>query len=251
MNSLQRFYQWIINTPALFQLQPPFEDFSKLSIPPLADDKHYCGNPRLGFLYQYLCTHALQQSQHYDLSLEEVQINAPSGQTLGAIDLILETPHQEYEHWEIAIKFYLLHQGTWFGPNAHDQLDKKLSRMLNHQLKMSQSDPFIQQYPQYENRSEHLLMQGRLYVNPFDHEPIPGHCLGYTLNTSQISGFWCYQHQWDRIGQPLYHLPKECWAAGIDVFGLPVERPEDRFIHGQTKEGEFWFVVPDDWPNNV
>ena len=76
----------------------------------------YRGNPRLGFIYQYLSTQLLISSGRYSLELEEFQINDTNGQTLGAIDLILKN-HQTnmQEHWEVAIKFYLLHQGIWYG----------------------------------------------------------------------------------------------------------------------------------------
>ncbi|MEF1212931.1 DUF1853 domain-containing protein, partial [Vibrio alginolyticus] len=30
----------------------------------------------------------------------------------------------------------------------------------------------------------------------------------------------------------------------------PIEKPLDRFIHAQTEDGQFWFVVPDSWPGD-
>ncbi len=113
-------------------------------------------------------------SPRYELVAEEIQLNDATGRTIGAVDLILkDVESNQHEHWEVAIKFYLLHQGVWYAPNAHDQLHKKLERMLNHQLKMSQREEFRQQLPLNSEPSEHLLMQGRLYVNPFSKEPIP------------------------------------------------------------------------------
>ncbi|MEF1256152.1 MULTISPECIES: DUF1853 family protein [unclassified Vibrio] len=248
MSQLERFYHWIAAAPSLFELKAPFESLEHL-IPPPLEASEYRGNPRLGFLYQYLCTELLKHSGHYQLEAEEIQVNQPSGQTLGAIDLILSnTIEQRLEHWEVAIKFYLLHQGTWYGPNAHDQLDIKLNRMLSHQLKMSARPEFLTQYPQYEDLSEHLLLQGRLYINPFSPEEVPQQCLGYRLNHSQISGYWCYQSQWEQIGEPLYPLEKPQWATGTDLFDTPIDKPNGRFVHAQSKEGQFWFVVPDSWP---
>lgn len=77
---------------------------------------------------------------------------------------------EHYEHWEVAVKFYLLHQGCWYGPNAEDRLDIKLDHMLNHQLPLSQHPLFIEQHPLWAGASQHLLMQGRLYTNPFSDE---------------------------------------------------------------------------------
>ncbi|KOO09774.1 type II citrate synthase, partial [Vibrio xuii] len=143
---------------SLFELTPPFVSFEDFNINPLKNSD-YAGNPRLGFLYQYLCTELITESGLYSVVLDEAQINHDNGQTLGAIDLVLKNHESgQLEHWEVAIKFYLLHQGTWFGPNAYDQLDKKLARMLTHQLKMSSSAPFKNQYPNLDNLTEHLLL---------------------------------------------------------------------------------------------
>ncbi|MEZ9231904.1 DUF1853 family protein [Vibrio amylolyticus] len=249
MNQLQRFYQWIASTPSLFQRQPPFADFLDLSTIPLPSSETYEGNRRLGFLYQHLCTKLIENVPKYHVELDEIQLNTPSGQTLGAIDLILRNNEtSQYEHWEVAIKFYLLHQGVWYGPNAHDQLDKKLDRMLTHQLKMSSIKEFTQHYAGYGDLSEHLLMQGRLYINPFTSEHVPTECLGFELNPSQIAGYWCYESQWELIEEPLYELEKSDWATGLTQFNRIQEKPTDRFIHAQAKSGKFWFVVPDKWP---
>ncbi|MCK6262180.1 DUF1853 family protein [Vibrio sp. ZSDE26] len=250
MNQLQRFYRWVASTPSLFQLQPPFVDFRGIDVSDLSSSEVYDGNRRLGFLYQHLCTKLIENIPDYQVELDEIQINSASGQTIGAIDLILHNiDTRSYEHWEVAIKFYLLHKGVWYGPNAHDQLDKKLDRMLSHQLKMSSVDEFTQKYDGFGSLSEHLLMQGRLYVNPFSPEPIPTECLGFELNSSQISGYWCYQSQWHLIDVPLYALEKSNWAIGTDTFDELEEKPKEGFIHAQTKKGKFWFVVPDKWPN--
>jgi hypothetical protein len=249
MNSLQRFYQWISDTPPLFKLNAPFVTMENIPTRALVENEEYDGNPRLGFLYQYLCSKLLENSPRYELIAEEIQLNNQSGQTIGAVDLILKNRETNaLEHWEVAIKFYLLHEGLWYGPNAHDKLHKKLDRMLNHQLKMSQRKEFHQQLSLTQIPSEHLLIQGRLYVNPFSQEPIPSECLGFELNPNQISGYWCYQRQWEQIGEPLYALPKPLWAIGSNECLKPIDKPTGRFIHAQTKSGQFWFIVEDTWP---
>lgn len=249
MNQLQRFYQWIATTPLLFENQVPFASIAHLPTTPLVASDEYSGNPRLGFLYQYLCTKLFETSSQYDVVIEEAQVNDHTGRTLGAIDLILKNNQtMQYEHWEVAIKFYLLHQGVWYGPNAHDQLDKKLDRMLTHQLKMSKTSEFLSRFPDFKDVSEHLLLQGRLYINPFIDEAIPDQCLGYTLNPSQISGHWCFQSQFNLINEPLYPLDKTHWATGLTDFDEPLTLPANRFVHAQTKQGKFWFIVPDSWP---
>ncbi len=248
---MKAFFNWIVHTPSLFHTTPPFEDFTAFDAP--IEPKHpfsYQGNQRLGFVYQYLCSQVFESSERFAIREEEIQINQ-QGQTLGAVDFILEDRQsKQMQHWEVAIKFYLLRQGKWYGPNAHDRLDKKLSRMLSHQLKLTYHPQFIAQKPQYAQLSEHLLIQGRLYINPFEPEPVPDECQGYLLDKSQISGKWCYFHQWPLINKPLYPLEKQQWASGLETFDQPLSQPSGRFIHAQACDGEFWFVVNNSWPND-
>ncbi len=250
MNQLHRFSQWIANTPPLFNITTPFVSLQplKVTIPSVSN---YQGNPRLGFLYQHLCSEILACHPNYEIKLEEVQVNRENGQTLGAIDLILQNfASNGYEHWEVAIKFYLLHEGTWFGPNAHDQLDKKLDRMLNHQLKMSSTPEFTASHPDYDDISQHLLLQGRLYINPFSPETLPNECMGYAINPSQINGYWCYESQWEMISEPLYELDKPYWATGLESFDSPIKSVSGKFTHAQAESGKFWFIVAESWPND-
>lgn len=186
-------------------------------------------------MYQHLCTAALANSEQYEIIAEEIQLNDSDGKTIGAIDLILKNRTlDQLEHWEVAIKFYLLHEGVWYGPNAHDQLHTKLDRMLSHQLKMSERPEFRQMLPLDQSPKERLLMQGRLYINPFSNEVPPKECLGFALNPSQINGYWCYQSQWSLINKPLYHLSKPNWAIGTDDFSQPIENQwSDLSMHKQ------------------
>lgn len=62
--------------------------------------------------------------------------------TLGELDFIYQTPHQQIVHLEAAVKFYLFSPTTdsidplaaYIGPNGRDRLDKKWQRLINHQL---------------------------------------------------------------------------------------------------------------------
>jgi hypothetical protein len=213
---------------------------------------YYDGNPRLGFLYQELCRRLFDQHPHYRMIAEEVQLQQDK-RTIGAIDFLLEnTQENRVEHWEVAIKFYLLKQGIWYGPNAKDRLDIKLSRMLEHQLTMTDTQTFQNAFPELGKITKHLLMQGRLYINPFECEDVPINCLGLPIEQQNINGFWCYQNQFEQITEPLYVLNKSYWATGLQNFGdmAPITKLPKHFIHCQAQSGYFWFVVPNDWPNN-
>jgi hypothetical protein len=254
MQTIKDFITWISESQSLVMGHSSVaKGFPKVSPQSSSqDDSEYQGNPRLGFLYQELCRRLFEQSDSHSVFAEEIQLQQ-NGRTLGAIDFLIKKPdQQQLEHWEVAIKFYLLKDGLWYGPNAKDRLDKKLSRMLDHQLKMSDTPAFKALLPNIVSPSQHLLMQGRLYINPFDQEKIPTHCLGLDINLQRVTGYWCYQSQFHLIDEPIYRLEKPLWATGNplraeydSVSALP-----KHFIHCQSESGQFWFIVPDDWPQS-
>ncbi|MBF8999523.1 DUF1853 family protein [Vibrio nitrifigilis] len=245
--NLQQLAQWIISTPCLLKGNAPVESHSPFTSNTTMLKNEYTGNRRLGFLYQFLCAELFHQHAKYQDIYEELQINQ-EGRTLGAVDFVLRTTEGQLEHWEVAVKFYLLHQGYWYGPNAQDRLDLKLNHMLNKQLPFSQSSAFIQAYPEFTDPTQHLLMQGRLYTNPFEPETVPQQCLNITINTDQIQGHWCYQSQQQRITTPLYLLEKHQWLTGADAQSPEYHGDAKGFVHCQDSNGKFWFIVPDSWP---
>ncbi len=247
-----KFYQWIVKRPNLV-IEPqltvnPDTLAAQQSLPDVIPHK------RLGFYYQDVVKAMINHSEHYRVVADELQVEH-QGSTLGAIDYIVEERSNNtpvLQHWEIAIKFYLLHHGQWFGPNARDRLDLKLDKMLQKQLKLTHHAAFIEQYPKYCQLPSQLLLQGRLYTNPFVDEPIPHSCSGLTLEPSTIDGHWCYFNQLDLIGKPLYRVGKPQWATG-EHHGQLFEATEgklNRAAHCVDEDGQFWFIVPNEWPNN-
>jgi uncharacterized protein len=246
---LNRFTQWIINTPALLAENHPIVGCSPFDADSSLEPHGYQGNPRLGFIYQHLFSRLFSASEKLNITAEEIQIN-DNGKTLGAIDFIVETQSHQHQHWEVAIKFYLLYKAQWYGPNANDRLDKKLDHMLTHQLNMSSHPLFVSQYPKWQPITKRLLLQGRLYINPFLNHPIPEYCLGYQITKSQISGYWCFHSQLKQVKETLYPLEKHQWATGCLDKKSRYQGAADGFAHCQDNNGHFWFIVPDSWPNN-
>ncbi|MFA0447905.1 DUF1853 family protein [Vibrio breoganii] len=251
VSTLSQFADWIATTPPLLHGDEiivealPFQTLC-------AEKMHtYTGNPRLGFIYQYLCEQLFIHHPSLSITTTELQLS-DNGRTIGELDFILHNhQHDRFEHWEVAIKFYLLHGDKWYGPNAIDRLDKKLKHMLERQLQHTQSDIFIRQYPQWKDLSQHLLMQGRLYINPFEAHTVPTHCEGKKINTSQVVGYWCHQNQANQIDEKLYRLDKPLWATGRTENSPLLDGIQGKILHCQSESGRFWFIVPDDWPNNI
>lgn len=246
-DTLTAISQWIIRQPSLLlpeQAPVSANPFTPLS-PKTEDD--YQGSARLGFVYQELCRRLFARHPDYRIIAQEVQLREGK-QTVGAIDFLLRHKEQT-EHWEVAIKFYLLKEGLWYGPDSRDRLDIKLARMLDHQLTISNTPAFKSVFTDIGPVTPKLLMQGRLYLNPFTPEPLPQHCLGHPLNLEQAKGLWCHQHQMKQIDEPLYQLEKRYWIMGNPKLTIPVTQlPTDRAIHCQSASGQFWMIVPNSWP---
>ncbi len=85
----------------------------------------------------------LRHDPSYELLAENLQVRE-GGHTHGAFDFLVRSSGGEVEHWEVALKYYMKRYdetdwSAWVGPNKVDRLDKKLSRMRDHQLPLSSS----------------------------------------------------------------------------------------------------------------
>ncbi|WP_226926530.1 DUF1853 family protein [Grimontia hollisae] len=208
----------------------------------------YEGSHRIGFYYQWLIKQCLKQSIRYQLLAEELQVERER-QTLGAIDFVVENACGEIEHWEVAIKFYLSVEGEWRGPNAKDTLAKKYHKMSSHQLMLSSTAEYRRQYPQFPITKRRLLLQGRLYINPFLSNagmPTP-----QNLNTARMTGNWCWPHQLPE-DKDFYVLGRNQWITSPCIETLPVFTLSDtltRAVHLIDESNKRWFVVPESWPS--
>jgi uncharacterized protein len=212
----------------------------------------YSGNQRLGFYYQWLWLKIINAHSNYELIAEEVQLQWKN-QTVGAIDfLVRNKKNNKIEHWEVAIKFYLEHQGYWIGPNAKDQLDRKINRMSSHQLELTHHNAYhTQYYSTYGQPAvKRLIMQGRR----FNHDTTTNHQSSIKINPNSLTGKWCFQAEAKTMssnGIQLRELSKQHWlsppayeelTAVLDTASLV--RPTQAI----TPDNQIWFVVPDEWP---
>lgn len=147
----------------------------------------------------------------------------------------------------MAIKFYLAFDGQWYGPNAKDTLAKKYQKMRSHQLALTQSDAFLAQHPDIKIAHRRLLLQGRLYrgldADTYSESNPPG------IPPTCVNGYWRYANQLSEE-QTLYSLERVQWMTGphqgsrspLDV--SEIHRP----VHCVDDAGDFYFIVPSDWP---
>ena len=97
---------------------------------------------KLGLYAEDLFLHFLHHQTEYELILHDQQI-FQNKQCIGAMDFIIRTPSGEIEHWEMAIKYFLQRTPStdWIdfvGPSHVDSMHRKLSKMVDRQLKLTQ-----------------------------------------------------------------------------------------------------------------
>lgn len=125
---------------------------------------------RLGQYFEALWHFYLLDQERFQLLAYDWQ-QVVAGTTLGAFDFIVRDKQlQRIEHWEVAVKFYLITDpdtayGDARGVNPRDKLRHKLEHMLHHQLRLSLhpqiGERLLRQGLMPENHR--LILKGRLY----------------------------------------------------------------------------------------
>lgn len=207
----------------------------------------YEGNQRLGFYYQWLWQQLIIHHPDFELVAEELQLHEDK-RTLGAIDfLVFNKSMNQLEHWEVAIKFYLAHQNRWLGPNSADNLDRKINRMVDHQLAMTSHQAYQTQYAETLGQPvcQRLIVQGRL----FDHFRYEESGSGLSINPCVNKGLWCFQSQADTLS--LRALSKREWLTPPAYVPTTLEMDVSTITvptQGIDACNRLWFIVPDHWP---
>jgi len=155
-------------------------------------------------------------------------------QTLGELDFLFMSENQILLHWETAVKFYLYYQDengniVWYGPNAIDRLDIKLTRMKNHQLRLFETE-----------QGEELLRQLHQKLN-FDHVQTQAFVKGYLfypltkegwnrqsqspeVSPHHLRGWWCYQHDLKNLVNSMQFSDKFRWLIVSRAHWLAPQR---------------------------
>ncbi|QTO47316.1 DUF1853 family protein [Burkholderia latens] len=214
-------------------------------------------------------------------SLRLVAANLPlrsNGKTLGEVDFLVDAPGGQRLHWELAVKCYLCAPvpgdaslADFVGPNLVDRLDRKRSRLLDHQLRLSDRHGFA--LLGYGAPSDaQMFIRGWLF---YPHGvPLPP--VSAEIAADHSHGFWLTHAQWPRWasaqpgGAAWSVLPRLAWLAprraGADAALEPLAHSLTlpsilnarqapaligvyrRYDDGVWRETARGFIVPDDWP---
>jgi hypothetical protein len=262
----------------------------------LLDALRRARSPRLGIYYEALWQYFIAQDEQLSLIANNLQVEK-NKQTLGEFDLIYQDlPSGDYVHLELAIKFYLncssrqqdenpvLDTGLeyWLGPNQIDRLDKKLARMLEHQIMLSENSEAklaLEELGVHRLRKSIALKGMLFYPNALSAAPINNATMASNesiLAADHPQGSWLnFQHfpaicnratHWKKLARvnwisPAYHPPTGDstsllkpqqmmdWLNGyFSRFWQPV------MISAMTQHGagygeqQRYFITADNWP---
>jgi hypothetical protein len=154
-------------------------------------------NPRLGYYFESLVEYWLLHA--YPRLISHVQVEDEQ-RTVGEFDfLIVDSTVNTIQHWEVAVKFYLQYREkdgsvTWYGPNPRDRLDKKIHRLLDHQITLSLQPAAKLKLNQLglptSPVSPHLLVKGYLFY-PSAQWPV-AQASQALLSPRHLRGWWTY-----------------------------------------------------------
>lgn len=203
---------WIFNNPNLLaddneyvfpqeqqirqlqKIQTHFENktFAEISIPK---------TKRLGDYFEQLVLLYLTSLDEYK-NISHRKTVFFNKQTKGEFDfLVINKESNQSTHLEVAVKFYLQHQTDeniqFLGPNSSDSLKKKLDKMLNHQINLSDQEYAKKYLENYRLPLQKLiLLKGLLYypansnwrVNTqFPQIISPDHARGWWIKADKIN----------------------------------------------------------------
>lgn len=228
---------------------------------------------RLGHYFERLYHYALASILEWPVLLRNTPVRDSSGRTLGELDFVVRNPSSgQLAHIEVAVKFYLGYvdgsETIWFGPNAHDRLDLKTRRMIDHQCRMTERAETRVMLGTHELESPitpAMALPGNLFYPAFGpRASAPGwthahHERGYWIRHSDLRrvdfSAWTHLQKPHWLGSyqashaPNADLTKAALDAVIEtnrprLFAKLEARPDGQ---GYQEAGRY-FVVPETWP---
>lgn len=216
---------------------------------------------KLGHLYEEAFATLLRFCPNYNLLEANLPVRRDQHNTVGELDFLLrERGREKMVHLELAIKFYLAvdtDQGPVFpGPDARDHYMKKIARLREHQLTLTQRhrEHLPTHYQDTEIVTRHLVL-GTL----FDHICAP------TPSKPEFLSQQARRGQWLEVGDlrkhfdkrtPLRVIPKPLWGVPSDFLGdlnlEPFSPPPtlERCQMVLTPDHDALFVTPNRYPNH-
>lgn len=208
----------------------------------------------VGRWFEQLHAHAVSQTP----DLEILAVNLPiqgDDRTLGELDLLYRSG-EHVVHREIAVKYYLAVEpgnarSAWWGLNRRDRLDRKLDRMLDHQLSLSSRAGTA--WPEHLPRPtlHEVLLTGALFARTAR--------LPDGANPQVEQGRWLYASElaqldpdssWHELPRPWWLSPRqpgESPTTPRELARCVTSRQRPALVRQAEGPMQRMFVVPDGW----
>ena len=274
LTQAERDLLWTVNSPSLIRL-----DLESVERKPLAWVEQKFDSDRLharlaaaayrqvGRYFEELLHFYLEVTLGLEIVERGLQIRE-EGRTVGEIDFLYRDASGSLCHCESAVKFYLyvpeiIEGGSQFvGPNAADHFERKMRRLFDHQLRLSEG-----RFPDVVRRE--AFVKGRIFYHPLLNEPdllSAGHLKGTWIRESEIDLFAkLYPGMKFKVVRKPHWLAPEIVTASdqslLTIDGLRktllqhfAERRTPQLISALTQGESCWeetsrtFVVSDQWP---
>jgi len=218
-----------------------------------------------GYTIKKLGWYAESLMQYYFSNCKSVELLGHNIQlfdgkiTTGEIDfLIRDQITNKIIQVELATKFYIKYGDQFIGPNATDNLEKKHSRLMNHQLQQSTPDEIRTITNGEPLSASKCLIKGIIFY-PF--QDFIGEKFSYPnyLATNHLKGWHLNIH--DFMAQKMshfYHLPKTEWLGmnrtqrienkAFELF-FKSQFEYNRAIMVIDENFQRGFITSDKWPN--
>lgn len=192
--------KWAITSPSLItqasedEILPEVPDFQTIDIPHLENYLAPYSRFRIGTYFEGLVLYWLEHIRRLKIIARHQQI-FEANQTIGEIDILFEDEAGVVNHWEIAVKFYLNDPGEnatgshFVGPNVKDTFEKKMRRLFDFQLPLSQTH-----FPEVDRRQ--AFVKGMIFYHP-DHS-LPKQ-LPEKLSSTHLRGTWLRLSELSRL----------------------------------------------------
>lgn len=222
---------------------------------------HFDGLPsQLGRRFERHWEWAIAQQPGWTVHASDLQIILDR-RTLGAPDLLLSHAEDTW-HVELAVKFYLCRPGKsgremshWAGPKGNDRLDRKLSRLENHQLPLL-GRPEVQAWLAERGLPAPTRQSALLKGILFDRWNQPTQGPGQEVP----AGRWCWQGELLEVLSEARVLRHEMWLGDVTDSAVHTDNSLAAAVadHVNTSgtaqlwaQNRRWFVVRDGWPDSM
>lgn len=249
----------------------------QLDAVPSPVDEHFLelGYMPMGKYFEQLLFFILEKDPRYEIVLKNYQIKE-GNITIGELDLIVkDTVTNELAHWEICLKYYLQSSQTpehsaMIGPNAKDNLAKKMRKLQEHQMKHS-SRPLIQSIINSQHIDIKLFIKGQFFYHFNSKKTLPN-----SASPNHECGWWCHFSdakemldpilQWTTCNKPnwigrLETIDQSEFRSANHMFEFLENHFQDKADsllcigmkneNGTWKEATRGFIVNNSWPNPI